>query len=87
MFRLQLRRTTTKIIAPVAAAATLLAGSVNAPTQAGSSFGAFNPASFGVATPAAAGTVAPPQASRDSLIKLMHTARPTASLRCALMPT
>ena len=51
MFRLQFGRTATKIVAPVAAAAALFAGSINAPAQAGSSFGAFNPASFGFTTP------------------------------------
>lgn len=72
MFRLQLGRTATKIIAPVAAAAALFAGSINAPAQAGSSFGAFNPASFGVATPAAAGTVAQAPSTSASIQGLIN---------------
>ena len=55
MFRLQFGHTATKIVAPIAAAAALFAGSVNAPAQAVSSFGTFNPAAFGFTVPAAAG--------------------------------
>lgn len=64
MFRLQVGHTATKIVAPIAAAAALFAGSVNAPAQALSSFGTFNPAAFGFTVPAAAGPVTPaPQTS------------------------
>ncbi|WP_308607896.1 CAP domain-containing protein, partial [uncultured Corynebacterium sp.] len=64
MFRLRFGHTATKIVAPIAAAAALFAGSVNAPAQAVSSFGTFNPATFGFTVPAAAGPVAPaPQTS------------------------
>ena len=64
MFRLQFGHTATKIVAPIAAAAALFAGSVTASAQALSSLSSFNPAAFGFTVPAATGPVAPaPQAS------------------------
>ena len=59
MFRLPFGHKATKIVAPVAAVAALFAGSINAPAQAGSSFGAFNPADFGFTMPSVAGPAAP----------------------------
>ncbi|MCG7261487.1 CAP domain-containing protein [Corynebacterium aurimucosum] len=59
MFRLPFGHKATKLVAPVAAVAALFAGSINAPAQAGSSFGAFNPADFGFTMPSVAGPAAP----------------------------
>lgn len=78
MFRLQFGSTTKKFVAPVAAAATLFAGSVTAPANAASSFGPFNASAFGLPqnitqnVPAAAGPVAHPAPAAASVQGLIN---------------